>query len=630
MANREQVSPKQGRRSQRKSTRQHADENEELQAKKADNCCELCQYEKKTRVTAYAFCQQCSIFLCKYCIDLHKQTPVLTGHILLQGARMPKCQADRTVKYSNCHLHRETANDCYCFDHFTMICHQCETRFHQSCTTQFVPILCTSLSQADVNRFKVAVKNIEHNVASVKDILNDNAVDVEEQRKIMVKQAEDVRDEMIEKINKAFKETLENINSTCNGKCSEITKKLSVLSDMLSSFENVNTEVEKAENDYIGPNQFIKFQAYVKDMAMCSKKLNKQFKRSELSFCPTPQDSMLNDWCKRVGRVKETMSDIAEAMDSPVISFPDSSDPETTTSRKRKHRDISIIRPARMISLNARLAEDEETCGITGMAVTTNGSLIVLDSKNEKVKILSADNKVLSKISIPAKLNTVTVADDKRAMVYATNTKGKPVFQDVYLHILDISNEESVSLKKSIPCSFLHGIVAYRNYLIISSDVYPSGVKMVDFSDQELGDLRTAQIIWSVQAAYNNMLFRHPGTIVKQFDNGRSTIVVVDWGKNTITTLAAENGSLVNSATVNENIGYNVASLTADEDGNIYTLVRMTNEIRVWTPDLQESRSLTPDRINMSNATSIVYNDLTQELLIGYEEWDFIDRLQLS
>ena len=172
---------------------------------------------------------------------------------------------------------------------------------------------------------------------------------------------------------------------------------------------------------------------------------------------------------------------------------------------------------------------------------------------------------------------------------------------------------------------FCRGVCPYKNYLILATDYHPQGVKMIDYSDPELQSVVGARMIWptgNVLSSFN----RHPCGIVRQHKGLGSTFVVNYM--YSIETINANDGTIINTANL-ETIGTHtkayVSCLTTDVDGNVYGFVRPSNEVRVWTPDLQQSTN----RDLASDPMSMVYNDQTEELYVGYRELDFIDRFQL-
>ena len=58
-----------------------------------DRYCETCYENKDKKIDETCLCQDCNVFLCTWCYDVHKQMPSLQNHRIVRGTGMPKSQA---------------------------------------------------------------------------------------------------------------------------------------------------------------------------------------------------------------------------------------------------------------------------------------------------------------------------------------------------------------------------------------------------------------------------------------------------------------------------------------------------------------------------------------------------------
>ena len=606
--------------------------------------CEPCNYESDKRVKCKAFCERCNIFLCKPCMDKHNKVQDLKAHILLHGSRMPKDLHDKPVKYPDCALHAEHICDCYCLHYRALVCRQCTKDCHDTCNTQFVPLLCRNLGPREVDTFKELFRNAMSNIKMVRSVLEENIFKIEEQRNQMIQEANTLRDDLIEKINKALDVTTENINAFCKEKCDEITERVSNLSDTAKDYEEKLADITDNENENIVPSNFLKFQTIGEQTHLRTRKLIEQSRTTELGFLSIfeyPLSGLSEEWMKRLGTVKEDTNDVTESVEYSNVQFPTMKALDRDIEGNGDGKTIARIKAAKKMPVNIGVREDHQNYDIRGMSVTELGNLLDLDNANSCVRILSsctneqssvtvesAETRELASLVIPAQLNYVAVIDDKKAVVATTQMKGMSTYNWDHIHILDISNEKEITVLRSMK-GFCRGVCPYKNYLILATDYHPQGVKMIDYSDPELQSVVGARMIWPTGNILSS-LNRHPCGIVRQHKGLGSTFVVNYMCS--IETLNANDGTVINSANL-ETIGTQtkayVSCLTTDEDGNVYGFVRPSNEVRVWTPDLQQSRTLLTNRDLASDPMSMVYNDQTEELYVGYRELDFIDRFQL-
>ena len=625
MAQREKRGRRGGTRSGSKRQKLH-----EPSDPKLDDWCDFCFYESDKKIAPNALCNECNSFLCKRCIISHEQSQVLRSHNLLTDERMPNSQSEKPFKYFDCNTHIGLENDHFCIDHSKMLCSQCVREYHSRCKTNFIPVLSKDLGPMQVCDFKDVIADVKQNFVAAKSTLEINISDIEEYRAEMVREADKRRDEMIEVINKLHFETVEKINDVCDCKRSYIADKISVLSEMIRSLDENISAVENREEMYIGPSVFVKLQDIVFDTRKFVRRLNKQFKKTTFTFSAAPEIATFTSTCKLLGDVKEVLTDIQAPKQIADVGFPQSPDLAVVAGRKRKREDISNIQPAKMTPLSARSPEDKTACEIAGIAVTEAGSLLILDNNNRKIKMLSSDNQILSTLSLPvsAKFRLVTVINDKKAVVYTVEKEGTNYYRDKELHFLDISDETSISLEKSVNyVCMIAGLAACDNNLVISWWSPYNSVQMVDVNDKE---------VWGVGGSscqYTNRLFGVPLQLARQKNNNRQAIVVFDMGyggASSLFSVDAGDGSLIKKIDVKDHVkGQGLISLTADEDGNVYALMWQTKEIHVWSVDLSESRILLPSEELDSNPTSMVYNGLTDEIFVSYQNCNRIDRFQL-
>ena len=107
--------------------------------------CDLCYEESGNKLKVEGFCQECNCFLCRPCADAHKKSPASKTHVILRGARMPKSQDDKPVKYTSCTKHIGKVNDHFCLDHAEMICSRCNETIHLYATQNPSQIYAKSL-----------------------------------------------------------------------------------------------------------------------------------------------------------------------------------------------------------------------------------------------------------------------------------------------------------------------------------------------------------------------------------------------------------------------------------------------------------------------------------------------------
>ena len=125
--------------------------------------CELCSISGEK---AEAFCRQCAMFICKNCIEQHKNLKILLTHEvasledLKQGRAKPIAVKEPQAK--TCPNHDEPLI-IYCFDCESLICHHCTVKDHRDHDFEFCKIASSKTKQSlleDLNPIKIQRKSL--------------------------------------------------------------------------------------------------------------------------------------------------------------------------------------------------------------------------------------------------------------------------------------------------------------------------------------------------------------------------------------------------------------------------------------------------------------------------------------
>ena len=225
--------------------------------------CETCYDDTRTKIAVNGFCSECSVFLCKNCVDFHKKVLRLPNHRILTGSRMPKSFAEKPVKYSECKLHDDKVNDRFCLDHHKMICSECLAQDHRRCNVQTISSLCKDIGTDDIKRFQMVVSEIKTNLINTSSDLKDNAAYLVEEKSIMIKEAERTRDMMISKANELFDKSVSKITEQCEKRRSELETTVSTLAEEIEYLQENIDNLNKTLSTTFDQNMFLRMQQIV-------------------------------------------------------------------------------------------------------------------------------------------------------------------------------------------------------------------------------------------------------------------------------------------------------------------------------------------------------------------------------
>ena len=575
--------------------------------------CDLCYEDSGHKLKVEGFCQECNCFICKTCFDAHKKSPASKTHVILKGSRMPKSQDDKPVKYHNCSKHIGKINDYFCVDHAEMICSRCNETVHPLCNTKPIADLCKELASKDIDDFKEHVTDIHKSVATTKVGFENSITDMELQIKQVIKEIHNIRDQMVAKAEKLCAGMVSEVAQICNQKTTTMSQQLLQLSDLSQSLKETISDIDRTANSQLGPNLFVRIQDIVTNAKHFENEiaeLDRELRKSEVSFSVNPEFLNFVSAAKPLGQVKEKSSRLGTLKTSPKLAFP--ALPETTiqSSRKQRNMAISQLRPKKLDALTIKTADDRKDCKAEGMDVTDHGIFVVSDIKNRKVKVFSPKYRFLSSVSLPGQPYDVTVLNDRTIVATVDQEKR---------FIIDITEPASIYVDNSLSFGyFVTGMTTYDGKLVVIRWNEPRCVKMISLDGQE---------IWStMHDNTGQQLFKSPYSLATTEIEGQSTVLVTDWGKETLTFLNTSDGRFVKKVDLK---GLGPRGLSIDGSGNIYVCCCKTAEIRVWSPDLSEERVILSRRELQPEPMDILYNDTTDELLVSYRTGDEVDRFQL-
>ena len=571
-----------------------------------DPWCEPCLEETKVKVDAFVYCPECNNHLCSPCQESHRKWH--QNHRLVRGSKMPRLHGDKPIKYSSCVLHVGNISDHYCLKHSVMVCNDCKKKDHNDCRVLPIPDVCKDISSKDIKEFKSIVNDIQQNVDATQANLRNNINAIESQKKDMIQSAALERDKLIAKANGMFNEMVSKIIETCSKATSGISDHIETLSDEKQQLDQIIDTFDKKTVPDMDANIFIQVQNIVTSTKECKQEIEdtiNQLKVNELTFDPNEELGCFLDENK-LGAIREIIKPMDTMKEVNDIAFPQPKD-----ERSRTATDISYIHAKKTGGFNVKTSEDTETCESRGMALTRNGTLLIADFANKKVKFFSEDNTLLTTFDMADWIYGITVIDDSEAVV---STADK-------LHFLDISALPSVKIRYSLSLTYeVTSLISCCGGIVLTSQwTNPASLKMIDRNGKE---------VWSLTTGLDNQqLFERPYGVEITTFNGTKAVMVTDWKKKTLTVVDASNGTVMKIVDLKDKDPH---GLTIDDDGNVFICSLLTREILVLSNDFSQTQVLLKGQDIQEKPVGIVYRKSTNELYVAYSNSGEVDRFKLS
>ena len=600
-----------------------------------DQYCDLCYEADDLNVKAASFCDDCIQFMCNKCYKIHERLNSTRGHVVKTGTAMPRSQADKPPRFSFCDEHPKHLKNQFCSVHKQLVCSLCSPLYHKNCSTGSVEDVSKSISSSETNDLYDIVSDMKSNVESSLTAVESNIDDLNGQKNIVLKQAQELYDEMVSKAKKWFDDERSEIDTHYQEQLSILKQNHTRLNNFVSRIESSLRQIDILRSKPIDAKLFLRIQDILSSMKQYQDDLKAPICNVQLSFVPSKQIQEFLSSSYTMGSVKLDKSKCEITI--PKILYPVSSTQQSRAGPAKKvvaaagkresaRQSVALthLKGRKLKSYNVNLSDDRMVCWITGMAITNDGRRLLVDNTNWKVKLFSRDMKLLSSLSLPDRPRNIAVLSDQEAVVTSVNRS--LVLLDVSSCHMSINNTTSLSyvawgisklldisgskmsINDTTRVSFdVDGISKYGEKLVVTSDSpMPASVKLID---------KTGRVYWSVSTdGQGQPLFEYPWYVISDIE--RNTITVTDFWTNTLTVLNGDTGDVIKRRCVKDKSPQGV---TTGQSGNIYVCYYNTREVAELTGDLAEERILLSQQDGLGDGPlAIAYDKSCGQLITSY------------
>ena len=259
-------------------------------------------------------------------------------------------------------------------------------------------------------------------------------------------------------------------------------------------------------------------------------------------------------------------------------------------------------------SYRVKTKEDKHYCWITGITVTNDGRILVVDRGNFTLKAFSQNMKLQSTLRFREYVWDITILSDAEA-VLGTST-------DKYL-VVDISgNKLQVTRTYHLPFAVYSACTLNDRFIAVTHDS-SIGVKMFDLS---------GKVYWSGPKNFEGQSL-YPAYVHRQGNINSSSVLVTDQILNAVLCIDGENGTITKKVQLK---GQTPSGITFDSDRNMYVCMSGTDEILVLSADMSEQKVLLTNKDKLRKSPqAIVYDALSRCLIISYMSGGILDTFQI-
>ena len=205
----------------------------------------------------------------------------------------------------------------------------------QKCPVQSIDDACKGVPSSEIDTLYDKVNDFKTNLSSVVAQINTNFIELGKQKVDMLKEAQDMKDKTIAKIDKLFQETTSEIISTYNAQNLDIGRSQNKLSDVIVNLEDILIDIDKTKGRTVDTKVFMKVQDILEDVKQCTsdaEKLRPSATKVKMWFI---HDKRMKEFLKvdfKMGSISLDRTQRQVAISVPEILFP-ISPPQTTLSQ---------------------------------------------------------------------------------------------------------------------------------------------------------------------------------------------------------------------------------------------------------------------------------------------------------
>ena len=604
-----------------------------------DPFCEPCEESRGRNVKIECFCKNCNQYLCIECHTTHGRLKATRGHVIQTGDDMPKSMADKPPRYDACDDHPKHLKDQFCCDHGTLVCSTCCSTSHAMCNTKNVADTCQYVQQSEIDTLCDVNKTYKSQLLKFLSSVDKHGEKLTEQKKTMLKEAQTTYDKILAEIKKSFQNVKAEIEAKCGSQAEAISQAKQEINAQMTRADTEINFTDKLRGKPITVKSFLSLQesfSHTRESVAAIDCLKDSQSLTSFSFELSKDVQKLVSRTFSFGALDKHGINVGFDVTLPDIKFPMSLKPSAVgtvgSTQHQGHTRSGVPQAASTVgttqhqgsrpgaqqvkvtqqallaqmkateigTFNLKTDEDNRNCGINGITIRPSGQRLVLDCRNQKVKLFSPDMRFLSSVSVPERPWDITMVNDREAVV----TVGKSL---VFLEVTDTQ----LSIKHKINLSFDCDGITHSNGKLFVTDT--TTIHALDLQ---------GKLLWTVGRSFFTPLFKNAWYVSINSDG--QWFAVTDCDKNTITILDANNGSVITSRQLKN--CYRLMGVSVDMSDNIFVCAR--HNIVVLSSDLKNEHVL----FNMRDAwhQAIAYDKMKHQLIISQWSNDSMRCLQLS
>ncbi|XP_060551106.1 uncharacterized protein LOC132712708 isoform X2 [Ruditapes philippinarum] len=452
------------------------------------------------REEADKYCPECQEYLCKTCTRYHSRLKASQEHKLLD-----KNDANRVlhVKKTKCQYHADRDIEMYCKTHDMVYCTMCIATEHRSCNgvNKIEDLSKQCVTQTEIQALLDETKNAHDTVKSLTVKQKQNLTAIDKQNEACEEKLDDTETKLVEHIRKLKRETAKCLNNKYSTLKEDLVSSISVSGRTAEDLKQTTEQLHMIDSLNL-EQQFVRM------------KLMKKTVKDANTFITevTAEGTKFIDFT-----VNKELADITQ-----VNSIGDVTtgivDEQIVKQRQYKIKSTKKI--------NVKLSNDNLNCYISDICILPDGTILLTDCFNTKVKRLNTNNSV-ENVYFDARPTSICCVSNSEVAVKLNNMKiqffsiGSPLSKGKTIDIINGGQFGLTMCCGDLWSSVLNGVNVYStsSKLVKSIDKDQNGKSIFKSNVQHMA--ATSDIVVVTDRSDGAVCLNKDGTVIRELRDSR-------------------------------------------------------------------------------------------------------------
>ncbi|XP_045173232.2 uncharacterized protein LOC123534850 [Mercenaria mercenaria] len=355
--------------------------------------------EGDVREEAVKYCPDGQEYLCTTCTIHHGRQKATRSHKLLD--RDTAKQGLVSAVTTKCRYHPDRNIEMYCAGHDMVYCLKCIATDHRACSgvTGIEEIKTSSIQQNVVERLQNDMRNIQERLADTDKKTQKNIDCLEEQRDEILTKIEEVERSFIEHIRKLKREAIDTLNKDYTSVKEELKSDITLIGTIKKEIENASSQL-RTFTSMDAVQQFVQMKLIQKTVNDAVKLVEDSEAKDSKALCFTENTDLKNSMM--------TATSLGH------VNTETENDPQTAQR-------VYTVKSKKEI--NIKMQNDRNTCHISDVCQLQDGTIILADWNNYKIKRLDMNYNIKDHCDLGNYLSGICCTGQNEVSVKMNNNK---------------------------------------------------------------------------------------------------------------------------------------------------------------------------------------------------------------